>query len=129
MTDDNKPASVKPRELWITWKPWAKDPLGPCTNVLKYVADFDHSPSLHVIEYSAYTALQAELTAMTGERDVLENCNANQRVYYDLHLAALEREAKLMEALRSMHDVCCDIELRTIAREAVEENKKAKETE
>lgn len=41
---------TKPREFWITFQPYEKDPLGPCVNILKYVATFDHEHGVHVRE-------------------------------------------------------------------------------
>ena len=58
---------MKPREFWITFKPFIVDPLGPCTNVLKYVATFAHEHGLHVIEKSAYDALASELARVKAE--------------------------------------------------------------
>lgn len=54
-------SEVKPREFWITFQPYHVNPLGPCTNVLKYVATFAHEHGLHVIEKSAYDEVVKEL--------------------------------------------------------------------
>lgn len=43
----------KPREFWITCKPYHLDPLDQCENVMKYVASYPHEYGVHVREVSA----------------------------------------------------------------------------
>lgn len=59
----------KPREWWITFQPYAINPLGPCINILKYVADFAHEYGVHVIEYSAFEAMRHERDLLKIELD------------------------------------------------------------
>lgn len=66
----------KRREFWITFKPYVEDPLGPCTNVLKYVATFAHEHGVRVREVlpgeitirrdQLYRALSAEAFVIEG---------------------------------------------------------------
>lgn len=86
MTDDNKP--VKPREWWIEHKQFVDEWIYEA-----FVSDVERTNKeispFHVIEYSAYAALQAEV-------DLLKNQAIDEGTEYRNKMEALKAEQSLL---------------------------------
>lgn len=70
----------KPRQFWIRPRKITKGPTWNCTdNLMKYAG---HKDIIHVIEYSAYQALQADIQLRKDAYDKLDDINIklNERI-------------------------------------------------
>lgn len=93
------------REFWITFKPYEKNPLGPCVNILKYVADSNHEHGLHVIDYESYQRLLDANKKL--EKIIAKELSENDEFGAEfVHVNILKDEnARLKKANKVLRDV------------------------
>ncbi len=89
--------SDKPREWWIAWPSFIKDPLGQVYNVLRMVTNYAFEDAVHVIEYSAYEqAIRERDEIRTGLERVYSQAESDR--------AALKDYVDLLQAARAERD-------------------------
>lgn len=116
----HKPPSGPPRSLWIYWAPHEVDPLGPCVNILKMVANHKIDHGLEVIERSAFDVVVAERDFCKTQWDLSSRL-------WESKCDALAAEVERLKAQDLTHAVlAADVKLRE-ERDALAEKLKGAE--